>query len=354
MNPPLPIGVAGLGAMGRVHAANLAGRIPGAALARVVDPVEAVARAAGEQFGVPCSTRYEDLLSDDHVRAVVIAAPTPSHAEMVEQAAAAGRHVFCEKPLALELEPSVRCVETARSAGVLLQVGFHRRFDPDFLAAHERIKAGELGTIYLFRASARDRWTDPEPAALATFGHFCVDATIHDLDLARWLVGEITDITVIGAALSDPAFAAAGDVDHCLVTLRFASGALGVIDNSRVAGYGFECSAEILGAHATLRIGTDHRANNLQWLSAGTLTTHLVGDHAERHPVAYRRELEHFAAAVQNQRPPVATGDEALAAFTLAQAAAHAHQTGRTIHLPAAAAAHATSAPTEAPSHGST
>jgi myo-inositol 2-dehydrogenase/D-chiro-inositol 1-dehydrogenase len=354
MNRPLAIGVAGLGAMGRVHAANLAGRIPGAALARVVDPIHAVARAAGEQFGVPWSMRYDDLLTDEHVRAVVIAAPTPLHAEMVEQAAAAGKHVFCEKPLALKLEPSVRCVESTRSAGVLLQVGFHRRFDPDFLAAHERIEAGELGAIYLFRTSARDRSTDPDPTALAAFGHFCVDATIHDLDLARWLVGEITDITVIGAALSDPAFAAAGDIDHCVVTLRFASGALGIIDNSRVAGYGFECSTEIVGAHATLRVGTDHRANQLQWLSPGTLITQLVGDHTERHPVAYRRELEHFAAAVQNQRPPVATGEDALVAFTLAQAAAHAHQTGRTIHLPSRTAAHAPSAPTEVPSHGST
>lgn len=353
MTASIPIGVAGLGAMGRVHAANLAGGVRGATLARVVDTAEPVARAAGDRLGVPWSTRYEDLLLDDAVHAVIIAAPTPAHAEMIEQAAAAGRHVFCEKPLGLELEPSVRAVEAARTASVVLQVGLHRRFDPDFVAARQRIQAGDVGPVYLFRTSARDRWTDPDPGGLAAFGSFFVDATIHDLDLARWLVGDITEITALGASLSNPAFAAAGDIDHALVTLRFATGALGVIDNSRVAGYGFECSAEIVGAHATLRIGTEHRTSNLHRLTAGTLSTDLVADHAERHPIAYRRELEHFAATIHEQRPATATGDDALVAFTLAQAAAHAHQTGRTVHLTASGTQDpCPAAPTETPAHG--
>ena len=232
------LGVAGLGRIGLMHAENLAGQVPSAELLRVVDADEARARATGEQLGVAWSTSYEDLLADPNVHGVVIATPTPLHVEMVERAAAAGKHIFCEKPISLDLSSTLAAIDVAREAGSALQIGFHRRFDPDFAAAAERIDAGELGDVYFFRTTLRDKQPPPMEYIKASGGFF-VDVTIHDLDAARWLVGEIEEVTAHGAALSDPAFEAADDVDNAVVVLRFANGALGVIDESRAAGYGY-------------------------------------------------------------------------------------------------------------------
>jgi len=325
------LGLAGLGRMGQLHAANLAGRVPSAKLVRVVDADEDVARAAADRLGVQWSTSFDDLLADPELEGVVVATPTPSHAELVARAAAAGKHVFCEKPIANDVEATVRAIEATTEAGVKLQVGFHRRFDPDYAAATARIKAGELGDVYLFRTSLRDKQS-PSIHYIAASGGFFVDVTIHDLDTARWLVGEIDEVTAFGAALSDPAFAEIGDVDNAVVALRFATGALGVIDNSRTAGYGYECSTEVMGSKATVRIG-HHRRSHTQWLTPGSASVDWVDDFTERYPQAYVLELEDFAAAVRDDRPPAVTGEDALAALTLARACDRSMREGRTVRL---------------------
>jgi predicted dehydrogenase len=298
--------------MGRFHAENLGGRAPSIELLRVVDVVDEVARETGERLGVAWSTSWDDLLRDPDVEGVVIVTPTALHAEMIEQAAAAGKHVFCEKPISLELEPSVRAVEAARASGIKLQIGFHRRFDPDWVAATERIESGELGDVYLFRTSLRDM-RPPAIDYIKASGGFFVDVTLHDIDTARWMVGEIDEVTAFGAALSDPAFADAGDVDNAVVALRFAGGALGVIDNSRVAGYGYECSTEVMGSKATVRVD-HHRRAHVEWLSSGAATVDYVADFTQRYPRAYLLELESFARAVRDDRPVAVTGEDALAA----------------------------------------
>lgn len=331
MSRRVQLGLAGLGRMGRLHADNLAGRAPSIELVRVVDAVEQLARSTGERLGVEWSTAYDDLLRDREIEGIVLATPTPLHAEMIERAAAAEKHVFCEKPVALELGPTVRALEAARAAGIKLQVGFHRRFDPDWAAAAARIEAGELGEVYLFRTSLRDM-RPPAMEYILSSGGFFVDVTIHDLDTARWLVGEIEEVTAFGAALSDPAFAEAGDIDNALVVLRFASGALGMIDGSRVAGYGYECSTEVIGSRATVRID-QHRRTHLEWLSPGSVAVDHVADFTERFPLAYLLELEDFAAAIRAERPVAVAGEDALAAFVLAQAAERSFREGGTVRL---------------------
>jgi myo-inositol 2-dehydrogenase/D-chiro-inositol 1-dehydrogenase len=328
------LGVAGLGRMGRHHAENLA-RSPSVELVRVVDVAEDLARATGDELGVQWSTSYEHLLADPELDGVVLVTPTGLHSEMVEQAAHARKHVFCEKPIALELEPTLAAIRAVATAGVKLQVGFHRRFDPDWLAARERIHRGELGEVYLFRTSLRD----PRPPSMdyiAGSGGFFVDVTIHDLDTARWMIGEVEEVTATGAALSDPAFAAIGDIDHAVVTLRFAGGALGVIDNSRAAGYGYECSAEVMGSKATVRIDRHRRFHN-EWLTEGTASVDRVMSYKELFGDAYRDELEAFAAAIRDDTLPTVTGEDALRAFVLAQACSRSLRDGRTIRTKAEA-----------------
>lgn len=325
------VGLVGLGRMGRFHAENLAGRIPQARLVRVVDAVEEVARETGERLGVGWSTRYEDLLADPEVEAVVIASPTPLHAGMAEAAAAAGKHIFCEKPVSPDPERTYRVISAAGEAGVLFQVGFHRRFDPDYRAARERIFSGEVGEVYLFRTSLRDM-RPPGFDYIRGSGGFFADVTLHDFDTARWMIGEIDEVTAFGAALSDPGFDEVGDIDNAVVVLRFESGALGILDNSRVAGYGYECSSEIMGSRATLRID-NHRRVAVQTLTPNRVCQDYVSDFVERFADAYRLELEHFLAAVREEREPEVGGADDAAAVTLARAAERSYREGRTVRL---------------------
>jgi inositol 2-dehydrogenase len=324
------LGVAGLGRMGRLHAENLAAA-PGVELVRLVDADEVRARELAADLGCEWSTSYADLLADADIDGVVVVTPTPLHVAMIEQAAAAGKHVFCEKPLAFDAAEAAKGVAAAETAGIKLQVGFHRRFDPDWAGATARIEAGELGEIYLFRTSLRDM-APPPLDYIRSSGGFFVDMTIHDLDTARWMAGEIVEVTAVGAALSDPGFAEAGDLDNAIVTLRFASGALGVIDNSRVAGYGYECSTEVIGSKATVRIG-GHRRLHTAWLSAGSMQVDWVSDFIERYPLAYRLELEHFVASIRDDTPPLVTGADGVAALVLAEACRRSYDEGRPVRL---------------------
>jgi myo-inositol 2-dehydrogenase/D-chiro-inositol 1-dehydrogenase len=325
------IGLAGLGRMGRIHAGSLSARCASAELACVYDADPEVSRRASERYGVARAASYDDILADESIDAVAIATPTASHAGLCVRASQAGKHVFCEKPISLGRQETVAAIETVRAAGVIFQVGFHRRFDPDWVAAVDRMRSGELGEVYLFRTSLRDM-IPPQPEFLAGSGGFFVDVTIHDLDTARWMVGEIVEVSAHGSALSGPGFAETGDIDTAVVVLRFESGALGVIDNSRAAGYGYECSTEVMGRHATVRI--DHpEYRHYEWRTPGWASRGLARDFEQRFPAAYAGELEAFARCAADGLPPRVTGYDALAAFDLARAAEESWRCGRTVRV---------------------
>ena len=322
------VGLAGLGRMGRIHAGNLAFRCTSARLACVYDANPDVARTVAGQMDVPWTASFEELL--DHSDAVAVATNTGSHAELTVAAAKAGKPVFCEKPISLDRATTIATIDAVAGSGVVFQGGFHRRYDPDWVAAAERIHAGELGEVTLFRSSLRDI-TPPNPAFLSGSGGFFIDVTVHDLDVARWLVGEVVEVTAHGAA-ADPAFAELGDIDTSVVVLRFANGALGVIDNSRSARYGYECSTEVMGSLATARIDAPHR-HGYEWRTPGLATRDLSRDFEERYPLAYAAELDAFARCVLDGTPPRVTGADALAAFDIAAAADESWRTGRSVAL---------------------
>lgn len=304
----LGVAVAGLGAIGRLHAVNLARHVPGARLARLVERVPRLARAVGEELAVPSSTSYEEALGDPAVRAVVIATPTPAHAEMVEQAAAAGRHVFCEKPLSLDPESGGRAARAFEAAGLCLQVGFHRRFDPDWVAAKRHVDAGDVGDVELLRISHRNR-CHPHAGRTDRLGSLFVDMSIHDLDSARWLVGEVEALTAVGGEKT------------AAIVLQFAGGGLGIIDNTRVAGYGFDCTAELIGRKATLRVGSGWRPVAIELLTPAGALVRLPADHIERHSPAYLAEVRHFVESIRSGEPPAVGAEDAQAALVLALAA---------------------------------
>jgi myo-inositol 2-dehydrogenase/D-chiro-inositol 1-dehydrogenase len=326
------IGVIGLGRMGRHHAENLATRVRSVELKRVVDANEETALKVSKDLGdVEWSTDYKDLLSDPDIDAVVIASPTALHADQVEAAAAAGKHIFCEKPISLDLSRTQEVIRTVRATGVKMQVGFHRRFDSGFRAAYERIKTGELGDVYFLRLSVRDM-EPPSFDFLRKSGGIFADVTLHDFDMARWLVGEIEEVTAIGTAVSDPRFKEMGDVDVAIITLRFRSGALGVIDNSRVSGYGFECSGEIMGSKSTLRLG-GRSPIPIEILQSGVVCRPYALDFMDHFSSAYVQEMEAFAETILSRQDPSPDGTDAEAAFVLVQAATRSYREGRPVRL---------------------
>jgi myo-inositol 2-dehydrogenase/D-chiro-inositol 1-dehydrogenase len=314
--------------MGRRHASNARYKVGSVDLIRIVDAAPSVAAEVGESLNVAWSTEFDDLLTDPMVDAVVIAAPTPLHAEMVKLCAAASKHILCEKPIALDVETTVEAIEAARKHNVKLQVGFHRRFDPAWRAAFDRIQAGELGEVYQFHSSHRDL-KPPSLERVRASGSIFVDAAIHDFDIARWLVGEIDEITTFGAALSNPDQLG---LDNAVSVLRFASGALGVIDNSRVAGYGYDCRSEVMGSKATVRIGHPTQTD-IEWLADGHESVDFVRDFAEGFAEAYGLELSDFAEAVRLDKEVAVSGEDGLAAFVLGTAAERSLAEGRTVRL---------------------
>jgi predicted dehydrogenase len=285
----------------------------------VVDPVEPLGRSIGELHGVAWWTSLEPALEDPRVDGVVIAVPTGLHCELVELVASAGRHVLCEKPLGFQVEAARRAMEAATAAGVELQVGYQRHFDPDWVALRDALEGGELGSLRLLRCSHRD--ARPPAAAL---GDLFVDVAAHDLEAARWLGGEVAEVF----ALPRRADGVEAPVVAAAIALRFESGALGVIDVCRDARYGFECSAELVGSQATARTGYWHRRGEVELLRDGRASAWVSADHAERHVAAYVAQLEHFGEVAMGRRAARPSGADALAALGLARVAAQSAELG--------------------------
>jgi myo-inositol 2-dehydrogenase/D-chiro-inositol 1-dehydrogenase len=247
--------------MGRVHARNLARCVDGARLVAIADTDAAAAGNIAAQVGVPAVyTAAEELLADPAVEAVVIATPAPTHAHLIGATAAARKHVFCEKPIGIDLVAIDAALAKVALNGVALQVGFQRRFDRSFRRARDLIAEGCIGRPRLARITSRD--PQPPPIAyLRESGGLFMDMTIHDFDMARFLVAdEVEEVTALGAVLVDPAIGSdANDFDTSIVTLRFAGGALGVIENCRQTAYGYDQRVEVFGSGALSRSRTWER-----------------------------------------------------------------------------------------------
>ena len=275
----------------------------------MVDQDAALARAAAGELRATWSESFENALADRDVNAVVIATPSPLHAEMAAEAAAAGKHVFCEKPLSLDPESGRAATQAAAAAGVALQVGFQRRFDPDFQAARAHVEAGDLGAIQLVRITHRNRVPPHTGELEGRLGSDFVDMTIHDFDTARWLVGEVDEVSAFTSKQTQ------------VVVARFANGALGVIDNTRAAAYGYDCALELMGERSTLRIGTSFGTPSVERLTPAGRTVPLPADHIQRHRSAYLEELRHFVACVRSGTRPAVGGADSVAALELSLAA---------------------------------
>ncbi len=329
----LNIGLIGAGRIGRVHVANLT-RLPAARLQVVADVNEAAAQACATQYGIPQATGdYEAVLADPAIGAVVICSSTDTHARIIAEAAAAGKHIFCEKPIALDLAAIDRALAAVDRAGVKLQIGFNRRFDANYRRVRQAITGGEIGALRLLHIISRDP-TPPPIEYIRVSGGMFMDMTIHDFDMVRFLTGsEVEEVYTMAAVTVDPAIGAAGDVDTAVITLRFANGVIGTIDNSRQAAYGYDQRVEALGSGGA--ISTANNYPNTATISDGT-SIHRdlpLNFFMERYTDSFLAEIQAFVAAVQQDTPVPVTGNDGRTPVLLAMAALQSHREGRPVRL---------------------
>ena len=324
----LSIAVIGAGRIGQIHARNVV-RHAGVHLAGIAD----VDAGAAARLAEECGTQAVSLDTAFTADAVLIGSPTPTHADYIERAAAGGRAIFCEKPIDLAADRVRACLASVRRAGVVLMVGFNRRFDPHFMALKRRIDAGEIGAVELLTIISRDP-APPPPSYVVTSGGLFRDMMIHDLDMARYLLSEEpAEVHAAASCLIDPSIAAAGDVDTAVVILRTPSGKLCQISNSRRATYGYDQRIEVHGARGMLRVGNVTATTVERAGDGGFATDPALPFFLERCAAAYRAELAAFVTAVESRQPLKPDGEDGLKALLLADAATLSADTGQAVHL---------------------
>ncbi len=326
------LGVAGLGPAGQLHAANIA-TLPTARLHAVASRRPGVAEEFARRYDVARAyTDYAELFADGELDAVVIASAGGEHPDHIIGAARHGRHIFTEKPVGFTLESIDRAVAAVRDAGVHLQVGFMRRFDPGYAQAKRKIEEGAIGHPVLFRANSRDPFF-PEKQGTGGYNTTFLDLAVHDFDLARWLMGsEVREVYATGGALVYPSLRDAGDVDNAVVSLTFETGAVGTVDLSRNARYGYDVRAEIVGDEGALLIGK-LRQTPVVRLSRSGATHDVFSWYPERFAQAFAAEMAAFVEALRTERAPSPDGWDGRCASEIGHAAVDSWRTGKPVTL---------------------
>jgi len=329
----LRFGILGAGRIGRVHAETLAFRLPEAEIAAITDVNLEAARTLAARCHIPrVAGSAAEIFSDDTIDAVLICTSTDTHAELIVQAAGAGKHIFCEKPISLSLAKIDSSLAAVEKAGVKLQVGFNRRFDSNFIRVREAVAAGEIGAPGLLHIISRDP-APPPYTYLRPSGGLFLDMMIHDFDMARYLLGDEVEEVYTAAAAIDPGFAKEDDFDTAVVVLRFKSGAIGTIDNSRKAVFGYDQRVEILGSKG--KIATENRYPNQVVVSGekSVYTDLPFNFFMQRYPESFALELELFTRAVIEDKPTPVTGADSRVPVVMALAARKSHDEHRPVKL---------------------
>ena len=331
---PIRIGMIGAGRIGKVHAQNIARRIPDAEIAAITDVEHGAAEAVALGCSIPViAGSAAEIFEDPAIDAVLICSPTDTHPDLIVRAAQSGKHVFCEKPIALTLPEIDRALAAVKAAGVQLQVGFNRRFDANFARVRKAVAEAEIGRPSLLHIISRDP-APPPIAYIRSSGGIFLDMTIHDFDMTRFLLGdEPHEIYAMGAVMVDAKIGDAGDLDTALTLLRFQSGAMAVIDNSRKASYGYDQRAEVLGDRG--KIETMNCFPNQAILSDGhSVRRDLpLNFFMERYTESFVEEMREFVAALREHRPTPVTGDDGRMAVVMALAARQSYLERRPVRI---------------------
>ncbi|MFC1959814.1 inositol 2-dehydrogenase [Chloroflexota bacterium] len=332
MSENIRVGLVGTGRIGQIHACTLA-TMPGVELVTVTDLDQDAARTCAAAVGVAhVADNYQQLLADDTLQAVLICSSTDTHAPFIIQAAEAGKYIFCEKPISADLARIDEALKAVEDAGVKLMIAFNRRFDANHQRIKQAIEGGEIGTPHLLHIISRDP-SPPPVEYIKVSGGLFFDMTIHDFDMARFLLGEVDEVYAVGGVLVDPAIGAAGDIDTAVITLKFKNGAIGTIDNSRQAVYGYDQRVEVFGSAGAARSDNWHP-------NAVTVSTaqHVAQDlplnfFLERYMASYQAEIETFIQCLRDDAPMPVTGADGRAPVVIAMAALKSSQENRPVKL---------------------
>ena len=333
MGRKINMAVIGTGRMGSVHVANLVRHIPEANLAAICDIRLEVARAVADELGIHRVVRdYHELLEDPGIDAVLIASSTDTHAFIIQDAATAGKHIFCEKPLALDLESIDDALAVVNKANVKLQVGFNRRFDRSFQRVHQIVESGEIGKPCILRITNRD----PEPPSmefLKVSGGMFLDMSIHDFDMARYQMGEVEEIFAMGNVLVTPGLEEIGDLDTTVISLKFVNGAVGAIANSRKAVYGYDQRLEIFCTNGTAMAENEAETTIRQGDRQGFHSAKPPYFFMQRYAPCYVEEVRQFVECVQEDKPTPINGLDGRMAVLLGHAAWKSYREKRPVNI---------------------
>jgi myo-inositol 2-dehydrogenase/D-chiro-inositol 1-dehydrogenase len=334
MTETITLGLIGAGRIGRIHSENLTRALGGARLLAVADIFEEAAQKVAADFDIPHA--YADprrIFDDPAIDAVVICSSTDTHADFIEQAAAAGKHIFCEKPIHLDLDRIDRALAAVDAAGVKLQIGFNRRFDPNFRRAQELVASGAIGEPQVLRITSRDPAPPPIDYIKVSGGIF-LDMTIHDFDMARFLIGdEVTEIYAAGGVMVDPAIGEAGDIDTALITLRYRNGVIGSIDNSRQAVYGYDQRVEVFGSEGVVMVGNVKPDTAVLTNGQGEHSAKPLYFFLERYTESYLAEMRAFLEAIRKDKTPPVTGVDGRIPVVMGYAAWESYRTNRPVRI---------------------
>ncbi len=333
MSDVVRIGLIGAGRIGKVHARSLS-MVPGARVVAVSDVVEAAAKSLADEYGISAVySDYKKILADKEIDAVFICSSTDTHAPIMEEAANAGKHIFCEKPIALELDKIDRALAAVKKAGVTLMVGFNRRYDTGNKRLRDAMLEGTIGTPEMCIINSRDPAPPPMEYVKVSGGIF-LDMMIHDFDLARYLLDdEPVEVFAAGACLVDKAIGEAGDYDTAMVTIRFKKGAICHIDNSRRAVYGYDQRAEIFGAKGKVYTSNIHNDNSNVALECGYYQPPIQNFFLERYLQAYQEEGKVFVDCIKNKKTPPSTGIDGRVSVLMGYAAIKSAKENRPVKM---------------------
>lgn len=328
----ITIGLVGAGFIGLLHARNLTAS-PHFELSVVAEPNEAAGDRVAQETGARVVSDWKELVDDPSLDAVLLASPAELHADQVVAFAGAGKHILCEKPLALNLEDADRAVAAAEEAGVLLQVDFNRRLDPHHAVLRQTVADGRVGAPLIVNIISRDPGL-PGPDYQRAPGKMFMDTTIHDFDMARFLAGsEITEVSALSAATIDALAREADDADTTVIALRFANGALGIVDNSRQARYGYDQRAEVLGTEGMVSCGNVEDTVTSVATASGFVSPPLPTFFPERYAESFRLAVDGFARAISEGAPLPSDGRDGRAAIAVALAAETSRRERRVVSV---------------------
>ena len=333
MSGPVRIGLLGCGRIGAMHAELIARRVPGADLAAVYDVVDDAAASVAGEYGARVATSPAEVIEADDVDAVAVCSSTDTHIDLLVEAAAAGKPAFVEKPLSLDLAEVDRGIAAATEAGIAVQVGFNRRFDAAHRHVRDRVAAGDVGDVHLVRISSRDPDPPPIPYIEVSGGIFC-DMTIHDFDMARFVIGsDAVEVYAVGGVRVDPAIGEAGDLDTAVIVVTHASGAITTIDNSRRAVYGYDQRLEAFGSAGMASSDNPPSATARYWDGDGEHGAPLPYFFVERYTASYLAEWDAFVAMVRGAAPSPVTLADGRAPLVMGLAAWKSVREGRPVAI---------------------